>query len=407
MYVSDRHASPYLFNGDTDEKCADYKGVVPESSSAKIRCSKKKTGRYVYVQNDEDIDESHHMALCEVVVMGYTPLDCSACDAGGCDDYHGCKVCPVGFSKPDCKRCEVKFYGSKCDKECHCRGGGCDDTTGVCDAGCADWWTQPQCNVYINEPNMTHVLPDLSIVSTTSVEFIYEQLDISETMAGYYGYVVEYRTKDTDFVELERTRLQHEYQAPVTEGPTTLPPTTEVPNTTPLMTTEMDMNTTMSNGTNNESMTSATSPVITEMTTEEMTTVYFDLLPNNRRRVLIDGLEEDVQYVFRVRPYREIQERTWNNNRRTEGAPSKEIHFKLQSINVLVTKSTAEPTTTTERDIIVTKPPEYDILSEIMKTPAIPAVAVIILVIVSVVSVVGGVFVARHKFLNPKIAAHT
>ena len=390
-------------------KCVvNMQGPSPQSSFAKISCSKgNRQGRYVYIRNGKDVDDSQFMALCEVVVMGYIPLDCSDCAKGGCDDYHGCKVCPVGRAKPDCKRCEGSFYGSKCDKECHCRSGGCDSTTGVCDAGCADWWTQPQCNVYISEPNMTHVLPDVSIVSTTSVEVIYEQLDVSESMDDYYGYVVEYRTKDTDFVELERTRLVHVYQAPVTEGPTTLPPTTEAPTTTPLMTTEMDMNVTMGNNTSSIPITSTTSPMTTEgMTTMETTTAYVDLLPNNRRRVLIDGLEEGVQYSFRVRPYREIQERTWNNNRRTEGAPSKEIYIKLQIIDVLVTKPTAEPTTTTEREIIFTEPPEYDILSEIMNTPAIPAVFVVILVIVSVASSVGGIFIARHKYFNTKVAAH-
>ena len=407
VYVIERDLDPYLFARQPNQKCGDHMGVVPESSSAKIRCSKKTAGRYVFIRNGENVYESRHMALCEVVVMGYVPLDCSGCAAGGCDDYHGCKVCPVGHAKPDCKRCEGAFYGSKCDKECYCRRGGCDNTTGVCDTGCADWWTEPQCNVYISEPNMTHVLPDVSIVSTTSVEVIYEQLDINETMTDYYGYVVEYKTTDTDFVELERTRLVHVYQAPVTEGPTTLLPTTEAPNTTLLMTTEMDMNVTMGNNTSNISMTSTTSPMTTEgMTTMETTTEYIDLLPNNRRRVLINGLAEGVQYSFRVRPYREIQEQTWNNNRRTEGTPSKEIHIKLQSINVLVTKSTAEPTTTTEREIIITEPPEYDILSKIRKRPAIPVVAIVILVIVSVASAVGGVFIARHKYFNPKIAAH-
>ena len=53
------------------------------------------TGRYMRIQNYELGQNKEHLALCEVVVIGYETVDCSGCSQGSpCDDYGGCTECP-------------------------------------------------------------------------------------------------------------------------------------------------------------------------------------------------------------------------------------------------------------------------------------------------------------------------
>ena len=408
VYVTDSNVDVHRPDQlDDDELCGEYKDAVPEAGSATIKCKSNTKGRYVYVRNspeDVEIDFPFKMVICEAVVVGYKPIDCGSCQENTqCSALRGCEICPEGKAKPDCKRCTSDRFGNNCESKCNCRQNSeCDKNTGYCAKGCDDFYIHSNCTTYIDYPDMSDSKPYVDIYSPNSVRVFWKQLAIDDSFADYYGYIVEFKTQDTDFVPIEETELLHKVQVilPTTEAPTTVAPTTEAP-TTEAPTTNM-MNVTAGNETmeTTEIFTTTMMPETTEGI--ESTTVLEDLLPNNMRRVHIAGLQENTQYTFRIRPFREVRERTWNNNIRREGTPSAEFHVKLQSVNVHVTESTTTVTTTPAPTVIVTDAPQPDFLTEFLKTPAIP-IMVVIGLLAMIISITASFFGARYKYQKMQV----
>ena len=111
--------------------CDTYQGSV--SDVATLKCQPARLAHYVTIMNHPQTTEYDLFGLCEVTVAGYQAigksnilcsiyipyhcnfepgiyisvyivLDCSACEDGNCDDFHGCDMCPLGKMKPDCKQ---------------------------------------------------------------------------------------------------------------------------------------------------------------------------------------------------------------------------------------------------------------------------------------------------------------
>ena len=249
------------------------------------------------------------------------------------------------------------------------------------------------CSEYLEVPSMHDVIPDVSIISPTSVKITYKQMDIKESLAHYYDYVVQYKTKYSR-LWMEGPKQVHRMLLS-TEMPSTESPVMENLN----MTTEA-MENSMENSTRHNIKT----------TTMAMTTTSSEsgLLAENKWKIIVEGLEEGTQYSFRIQPFRDMHKLSWSYRRREPGIPSKEVQIKLHATRVFITNPTTRAmmtSTTFEREQIVTEAPEYDLVSEIFKVPAIYASAIVVFVALITASVIAGFCCGKWRYTRMTKAA--
>jgi hypothetical protein len=93
--------------------------------------------------------------------------------------------------------CTDGKYGYTCSQKCHCQSGACDLKSGSCAIQkCQDWWISESCSIWIAQPSWEQT--NLSVaVTETSLHVTFLALNVSESLWGYYGYVVEYAPEMT------------------------------------------------------------------------------------------------------------------------------------------------------------------------------------------------------------------
>jgi hypothetical protein len=343
--------------------CGRNASTVPRGQHTTITCERNNSpiGRYVIVENGRAgyMSDRHLMTICEAVVMGYTPYDCTFCP-DTCNPQIGCRECPQGRDLPDCQLCN----SAQCDPEkCHCFLGGC--TSGTCRDGCDKWYINADtgCNVHIAEPDLSYDAPKVEVLSPTDLDIDYEQFPISDAaLAEYYQYVLEMKSLDgavKDFKIIEDTRVNH-----------TVYNLTEYTNAT-----------------------------------------YFDpsLPAFNSNRIELRNLTAGGVYKFRIRPYRIIRETSWGNAAVASGIPSQTVTIQLDHMPVKKNIGGTSPkvtstTTTTTTPVPASNAPRQgartgDSMGGMFTTAAI--VGILLAIGVGVL----GFLLARHNALRKTMVA--
>ena len=206
------HMEVWVSNSSNENVlCGRYGGTIDQGSSEEIQCDNPVPARYVWITNGLTVPGREYLALCEVVVMGYRAVDCSNCAEGDCNWLDGCEKCPDGKKKPDCLW-DVINEEPRDTMLCHCRYGSCEQTS-KCEGGCEDWWVAQNCTVYIAQPSLARITPNILKVTDNSVDIKFKQFEINQATAKYYIYALQYSTpEEKDFSIDLLSQKQHDPQ---------------------------------------------------------------------------------------------------------------------------------------------------------------------------------------------------